>query len=309
MSQTPADIARTALRSLAELGLPPTPEHFSQQYYRVSGEEAPDPCAELSREIAANAELVELVRSLLETVTVKTSGLVENLGTQNQDLKQSVDTLGKTGDRKKMLELLAAIVRSAGNIQQSVETTHEELVETRHSLDDLRSELEESRRLMHEDFLTGAQNRRGMDVVLAAEIAKARRSGAKLSVAMLDIDHFKQVNDTYGHEAGDAVLLHLAALAKSVLREADVLVRYGGEEFLLILPESTLSGAEFVLGRLMQVVQKSPLTVGERKIEITFSSGIAQFQTTESAHELVGRADMALYAAKRAGRNCIRIAD
>lgn len=309
MPLTPPDIARSTLLQLADLKLPPTPENFAKLYYQFSGETPPAPCAEIAKAMAADEELVALVKVLLETITHKTSGLANDLNVSNDALKQSVSELESTHDKKMILELLSGIVRSADEIQHSVESTRDELVQARQSLDEIKRELEESRRQLNEDSLTGTQNRRGMDIVLAQEIAKAKAFGTKLTVAMVDLDHFKKVNDTYGHAVGDEVLLHFVAVARSVLREADVLARYGGEEFLLILPESAINGAEFVLGRLQQLVKNSPLLHQGKKIAITFSGGIAQLKTDEDAHSLVVRADTALYAAKQAGRNCLRSAD
>jgi diguanylate cyclase len=183
------------------------------------------------------------------------------------------------------------------------------LESTRETLERMSSELSETRQSLLEDSLTGAQNRRGMDVILSREVARAKRNENRLAVAMIDIDHFKQVNDTYGHDAGDRMLAHVSMIAKSVLRESDALVRYGGEEFLLILPDADIKGAEFVLDRLRIVIGRSPLMYNQKKIEVTFSGGLARLQEGENGHNLVLRADRALYDAKRAGRNCVRIAD
>lgn len=309
MAQSPVDIARATLLQLADLGLPPTPENYAKYYYQVSGEPLPEPCAEIARAMAADVALADLIKTLVETITHKTGSLASGLGSSNDGLKRSIEDLERTRDKGKILELLSAIVSSAGEIQHSVESTHNELLEAKHSLDDIKHELEESRRLLNEDALTGAQNRRGMDIVLAREIDRAKAHGSKLTVAMADLDHFKQVNDTFGHGAGDEALVHFATVARSVLREADVLARYGGEEFLLILPETAQTGAEFVVGRLQQMMKNSPLLHEGKKIDLAFSAGIAQLKSDENAHALVMRADNALLAAKQAGRNCIKTAD
>ncbi len=309
MSQTTTEIARATLIHLAELGLPPTPENYVRYYYQTAGEPPPDPCNEIAKAMAADEELMGMVKLLIETITHRTSGLADNLGQSNESLKRSVSDLEEARDKNTILDLLARVVQSAGQIQTSVESTRDELLQARHSLDEIRSELEESRKLLNEDVLTGALNRRGMDLVLIREINRGKASGGKLTVAMVDLDHFKLVNDTYGHTAGDQALQHFAVVARSVLRESDSLVRYGGEEFLLILPDSAISGAEFVLNRMRQMVRNSPLNFENQRIELACSAGLAQLKSDENAHSLVMRADQALYAAKQAGRDCIRLAD
>lgn len=309
MIQTAAETARATLIHLAELGLPPTPENYVRYYHQTAGDTPPDPCSEIAKAMAADEELMSMVKLLIETVTHKTSGLADHLGVTNDSLKRSVSDLEGTHDKNKILELLSHVVQSAGQIQTSVESTRDELLQARHSLDEIKGELEESRKLLNEDVLTGALNRRGMDLVLQREINRAKAFGSKLTVAMVDLDHFKLVNDTYGHSAGDEALQHFAVVARSMLRESDSLARYGGEEFLLILPESAISGAEFVLNRLRQMVKNSPLNFENQKIDLACSAGLAQLKPDENAHGLVMRADQALYTAKQAGRDCVRLAD
>ena len=159
------------------------------------------------------------------------------------------------------------------------------------------------------DPLTGAFNRRYLDRRLKEEINRARRHGTPLSVLMLDIDHFKQVNDTHGHQAGDKVQVDLAGLVKEELRETDMLARYGGEEFLVLALQTPDSGAvnlaERIRARLESSLIKLTATKGEeREIRVTCSIGVASFGgAIESVEKLVGIADQNLYSAKQAGRN------
>lgn len=304
-----AELARATLLRLNELGLPPTPDNYAKYYHQLDGEhqeqsveEAPPPPRE-----GACAELVPLVRTFLQAISDKADTLASSLGTSNAQIRKSIDELVAAQDQEEVLRLLNFIITKANGIHATVGNTYEDLVTTRSALDEIKAELEETRQLLHEDALTGAQNRRAMDAVLAKEVARSKRMGSRLSVAMIDIDHFKDVNDQHGHDAGDRLLLHLTMIAKSVLRESDVLVRYGGEEFLVILPDSDVKGAEFVLDRLKSVIRRSPLIYENKKIDITFSGGIAQLKADENGHALILRADAALYEAKRAGRNCFRV--
>lgn len=306
MSLNPTDFARAALLKLTELGLPPTPENYSRFYYEVAGDSAVAPPVQ-----AANANcgaLLSIIRDMLGEVTERTGDLASDIQKQNQTIKSSMDDLGHEQEKKRMLQLLGTILTTTTSIHSTVEDAHLDLAATKMALEHIKAELEENRHMMLEDWLTGAQNRRAMDQVLGKEVVRAQRSATKLSVAMLDIDHFKHVNDEYGHDAGDKLLQHLTLITKSVLRESDSLVRYGGEEFLIILPETDIKGGEFVMGRLQQTFQKNPLTYEGKAINVTFSAGLARLQPDENGHAMVMRADSALYEAKHAGRNCVKIA-
>lgn len=146
-------------------------------------------------------------------------------------------------------------------------------------------------RLARTDPLTGLMNRRGWDDQLARELARARRSGEALSVALLDLDDFKAFNDAHGHQAGDALLVEAAARWNRQLREIDTLCRWGGDEFAVVLPACGPAEADDVIARL------GPATPGRQSC----ASGVASWDGAETGHELVWRADQALLEAKRGG--------
>ena len=303
-TQSPADIARTALHKLTGSGLPPTPENYSKVYYEISGTEAP--------ENGSNKRclgLLDMIRELLLSMSEKTGGLAIDLQAGKQEIRQSLDDLSATEEKVRIQQLLHSVIAATSDIHNRVEDTHEDIIASRLTMEHIKAEMQETRQWLQEDTLTGAQNRRGMDMTLAREIARSKRYKTSISVAMIDVDHFKRINDKHGHDAGDAMLVHLSTVIKSVLREADVLVRYGGEEFLIILPDSDIRGANYVIDRLRQVIQKSPMIYEGKKIDATFSGGIAQLKPDENGHALIIRADKSLYEAKQAGRNCIKISD
>jgi two-component system, cell cycle response regulator len=155
------------------------------------------------------------------------------------------------------------------------------------------------------DALTGLYNRRHLEHQLDVEISAALRHGTPMSVVMLDIDHFKNVNDTHGHAAGDAVLEAFAATLKKIVRPEDFLARYGGEEFTLILRDTTTAGAVALANRLRVAIEATPVVFDGTTINITSSSGVASFdecaEPTKTA--LMKLADERLYAAKQGGRN------
>jgi diguanylate cyclase (GGDEF)-like protein len=156
------------------------------------------------------------------------------------------------------------------------------------------------------DALTGAWNRGSVMEALTREIARSRRSFEPLSAMMLDLDKFKDINDTYGHEAGDIVLKEFTARTMRCLRDYDFFGRYGGEEFLAILTNCAAAEAIRAAERIRQAVSGTPMRVMGSEIKLTVSIGVSQFRAADLVEELVRRADQALYAAKRAGRNCVQ---
>ncbi len=311
MAQTPNIIGLAVMQRLKETGEPATPENYERHYYAMSG--LPFPEKQASAPVPQNSpvclELLQTVREMVQEVTDKTANLAKDLGVKNKDLADNVVNIKGSRDRQEILRLLSTVVMQAGGIQNTVETSHKELVETRQALTVMQEELAETRQMLNEDTLTGALNRRGLDQTLVREIARARRSSGKVAVCMVDLDFFKAINDDYGHEAGDQMLIHFTSLTKSVLRQSDALVRYGGEEFTLILPDTDIPGALFVLGRLQQLMQKSPLNFEGRQINTTFSAGIAGLREDDNGHAMLRRADTALYLAKQSGRDMFKIAD
>ena len=163
---------------------------------------------------------------------------------------------------------------------------------------------EETKRLSVTDALTGAGNFRHLSTTLAREVERATRFNRPLSVVMLDLDHFKAVNDTHGHAFGDAVLREFARRLQDCLREVDTVARYGGEEFTVVLPETGADGAGSVAARIVQAVRSAPFTVGALSAEVTASAGVASFPDHgRTATEILRAADAALYVAKSAGRD------
>jgi diguanylate cyclase (GGDEF)-like protein len=159
------------------------------------------------------------------------------------------------------------------------------------------------------DTLTNLFNRRHFEERLSAESQKAFESESNLSMIMVDIDHFKKVNDTFGHDGGDKVLREIASLLKNSVRQHDTVARYGGEEFVLLLPGAPLDPTNMVAERIRRSVENTPFDMGQTQIHITISLGISNFpiHRMKSKEELVKMADLALYEAKRGGRNRVCI--
>ena len=168
--------------------------------------------------------------------------------------------------------------------------------------------VEEVKRLSLTDALTGCLNRRALDERLQAEVERSRRYGRPLSVVFMDLDHFKRVNDQYGHATGDVVLREVASRCQRELRaQVDWLARYGGEEFLVVLPESGTAEAHQLAHRLGAVMRDTHIDVDGLLLRVTASYGVAQLHGDETMEGLLSRADAALYEAKAAGRDCVRV--
>lgn len=155
------------------------------------------------------------------------------------------------------------------------------------------------------DPLTRTRNRRGITIAVLEAMAHAERYSHPLSVAMIDIDHFKEVNDSYGHKAGDRVLEGVASILVEHLRMPDKVGRYGGEEFLLVLPETGLDQTHKIAERIRAAVSRSEFDIGEQKVKLTISIGATLFEKAEDLEQLLSRADQALYEAKQSGRNLV----
>jgi diguanylate cyclase (GGDEF)-like protein len=155
------------------------------------------------------------------------------------------------------------------------------------------------------DTLTQLCNRRQADQVLEEEFRSSSLGKQPLSIIMVDIDHFKAINDRYGHDKGDKALIHIASLLKASLREHDIVARYGGEEFLVVLPRTIMKNAVIIAERIRRSVEATPLSAGDEKIHLTVSLGIAAIPAIwpESKEEFTKFADTALYEAKEKGRN------
>jgi len=163
----------------------------------------------------------------------------------------------------------------------------------------------EATRLSTTDPLTGAFNRRTFHEIAEREMSRARRANQPLSIIMLDIGHLRRLNDDFGHEAGDEVLLRIADLVRTALRKEDMLVRFAGEQFLVMLPEVSGPGAVVVAGRIRRSVAETPIDSGGQLLHVTVSLGVAARldEGPESVDGLVARAESALALAKQRGRN------
>jgi diguanylate cyclase (GGDEF)-like protein len=182
---------------------------------------------------------------------------------------------------------------------------HLELKKTQEELKNINSQLE---KLVRTDSLTGVNNRREILALGEKELRRCRRYHRYFSVLFIDIDHFKHINDTFGHLLGDKTLITVAGAIKNCLRQVDSFGRFGGEEFVAILPETNLEDAETLARRICQVINKLNIEIDRQKVRVTASIGVATFSTQDNnLEEVIERADRAMFAAKNQGRNRVSL--
>jgi diguanylate cyclase len=244
------------------------------------------------------------IRELLSVVIERLASFSSDSNDYAAELKQTVAKVQQAKTLSELRDVLVQTVERTQFMHHSSTQVSQELLATRERMEQLEQELRELSQQTVSDPLTGLMNRRGLENFWLREKARALRNQLPLSLAVLDLDNFKKFNDTFGHLAGDRALQHLAAIAKRYLRPQDGIARWGGEEFVIVLPETDLSVAERVIQRLQRELTKSLFFYDDRHHVITFSAGVAEWQGDgETLEQLVARADEALYAAKRAGKN------
>jgi diguanylate cyclase (GGDEF)-like protein len=210
--------------------------------------------------------------------------------------------------------MVAVMLPAVGMLAGQLSRLRERLRQQKTELGDALARIQD---LATRDDLTGLANRRHITAMLEQEHARCARSGQPFCVAVLDIDRFKRVNDAHGHAVGDEVLRWFAAAGRAELRDADLLARWGGEEFLILLPDTPLLLARLCVERLRSAVATMPIELaglgqgtpaGTLRLSITVSGGLAEYFPQESVGELVARADRALYDAKDQGRDRVVVA-
>jgi len=164
-------------------------------------------------------------------------------------------------------------------------------------------------RAAQKDPLTGINNRAAMDSSLAREIEMARRHRMPLSLIVMDLDKFKSINDSYGHATGDEIIKTITKVVNGIIRKTDMLFRYGGEEFVVIMSNTGRDGSMLLAERIRRGIEKLEVLLSQARIPVTVSLGVASLNGKEDAKALFNRADQALYQAKAEGRNCVCLAD
>ncbi len=250
------------------------------------------------------------LKAMLATFVDRLAGFSASTGNYHDKIEQCADKISKASDISELTAVLDEVMHETRAVQLDAQRTHDELQEMRKKVEAaesevarLQQELASASELVRQDPLTGALNRKGMDDALETEASRAKRHGSQLCLALLDIDNFKKLNDTLGHAAGDAALVHLAKVVGETIRPEDTLARYGGEEFVVLLPNTALEDAVTAMTRVQRELTRRFFLHNNDKVLITFSCGVAELGADETASDALKRADNAMYLAKRAGKN------
>ncbi|NCN23450.1 MAG: GGDEF domain-containing protein, partial [Gallionella sp.] len=256
------------------------------------------------------------LKSLMTTFIDRLGNITESTSDYHHKIEGYSQQIAQSNNLSELGSLLDAIMHDTRSVQADTLRSHDELVESRKQVNaaelkiqKLEKELSEVSELVHQDQLTGALNRRGLDSAFEREATRTARSQSPLCIALLDIDDFKRLNDTMGHQVGDQALVHLCTVIKQALRPSDSVARYGGEEFIIILPDVGLAEAASTVERLQRELTKQFFMHENDRVLVTFSAGVALRAAEEPQDEVVGRADKAMYQAKRTGKNRVVMAE
>lgn len=256
--------------------------------------------------------MIQSLDSVLDKLSLQLIGMIEKSDQSNteiKDIKRDLENLNKQNNldfktaHNKLYTIAIALEENTAALSQDLKAHDNEVKLLGKKIEGLEKELEDARQNSREDFLTKLFNRRALDDYMEIKENEFTRYGRNFSVVMFDIDHFKKVNDTFGHEAGDAVLSAFAAILKKDCRTVDIVGRYGGEEFLAILSETDIEGGVIFAEKVRAHVEEAKFMYQNQRINVTLSAGVSMRSKFPSQKATVNSADEKLYLAKQNGRN------
>ena len=264
---------------------------------------------------ARTLEAQEQMKDMLATFIERLAKITASSTTYQGTMERCADLIGKATTLQDIAPVLQEVMSATRAMALDSRMTHDELQDLRERTEakrtevlKLQEELNRASAQARHDPLTGSLNRKGLDEAMEREVARSRRLGSTLCLALLDVDNFKTINDRLGHSGGDAALVHLAQVTREIMRPQDLLARYGGEEFVLVLPDTSVESGVAAMTRLQRALTTRFFLQGSEKVLITFSAGVAQMHDSESSADAIGRADQAMYLAKRSGKNRVMAA-
>jgi diguanylate cyclase len=260
-------------------------------------------------------EAREALKTMLAGFVDQLADFAEATSDYHDKIEVCADKISSTNDIGELEIVLAEVMRETRTIQINAQRSRDELrtaqqrvAENDTRIKELERELEKTSALVRHDQLTGTLNRRGLDDIFEKEKSRSERHETVFCVALLDLDNFKKLNDSLGHDAGDEALIHLATVCRETLRPQDTVARYGGEEFIILLPETPLAEATIALKRLQRELTRRLFLHENEKVLITFSAGVTQMLPDDNQASVVKRADEAMYRAKNSGKNRVETA-
>ncbi|MBS1229381.1 MAG: diguanylate cyclase [Proteobacteria bacterium] len=252
----------------------------------------------------------EALKQMLAGFVDHLSEFADSTSDYHDKIEVCVEKISHAEDIAQLEDVLAEVIRETRVIQINAQRSRDDLRASKQRVEDaerqineLQGELDKASLLVRNDQLTGTLNRRGLEEAFDSEVGRAQRRKSTLCVAMLDIDNFKKLNDSLGHEAGDGALIHLVTVIRETLRPQDTLARFGGEEFVILLPDTQVEDAKKAIVRLQRELTKRIFLHDNEKILITFSAGLTDYRHDDTQASVTKRADEAMYAAKKAGKN------
>ena len=255
-------------------------------------------------------EAKEALKQMLAGFVDHLSEFADSTSDYHDKIETCVAKISKAEDISQLEDVLAEVISETRIIQINAQRSRDELraskrrvEEADRRINELQTELEKTSTLVRHDQLTGALNRRGLEEAFENEVARSQRRKSPLCVALLDIDNFKKLNDSLGHDVGDAALIHLVTVIRETLRPQDTLARFGGEEFIILLPDASIEDAQKALVRLQRELTKRIFLTDNEKVLITFSAGVTDFRIDDNQTSVTKRADEAMYSAKKTGKN------
>jgi diguanylate cyclase len=262
------------------------------------------------------ADVKVTVKNMMMTFIDRLGSVATSTGDYHEKIGGFSEKIARAHDIAELNQVLDEVLGDTRAMQAEALRSRDRMLEARQEVQEaeerivtLEAKLRHLSELVREDQLTGSLNRRGLDDVFERETARADRRGTPLCLAILDLDDFKRLNDTYGHLAGDEALKHLVKVVKGTLRTIDVIARFGGEEFCIIMPETTVEAAAATMTRVQRELTRHFFLHENEKLLITFSCGVAARYPNEDQAALVQRADKAMYQAKQTGKNRVVIAE
>uniref|UniRef100_Q47HY8 diguanylate cyclase n=1 Tax=Dechloromonas aromatica (strain RCB) TaxID=159087 RepID=Q47HY8_DECAR len=264
---------------------------------------------------ASLSEARDAIKHMLAGFVDHLADFADATSDYHDKIESCAEKISSSKDITELEDVLGEVMRETRTIQINAQRSRDELRSTQQKVQESEARIQELERelvassdLVRHDQLTGTLNRRGLEEIFTKEAARATRHDTALCVALIDIDNFKKLNDSMGHDTGDQALIHLATICRETLRPQDTVARYGGEEFIILLPETSLDDAAIALTRLQRELTKKFFLHGNEKVLITFSAGVTQMLPNDTQATVIKRADEAMYQAKKTGKNRVTTA-